>query len=190
MWTFRDETTTNREFTLEGALAFWPMRRYSMVSRISLGLNFHEATPVCSAPFSSLQQHQLFQPVNPSPALPSACGMAMGLYGALRVLVCGWQGLLPERWTVAAVRTSHARMPLLPKPAMLLSDCSVCQPDAVWKAMCCLKVLPCTAPQTATALGIGLQLGVYLRWGAMCLALWPREAGHCAGIATGAGMRA
>ena len=37
-----------------------------------------------------------------------------GLYGALRVLVCGWRGLLPERWTVAAVQTSHAPMPLLP----------------------------------------------------------------------------
>ncbi len=48
--------------------------------------------------------------------------MATALCGALKGPVCGWQGLLPERWTEAAVRTSHAQMPLLPKLAMLLSD--------------------------------------------------------------------
>ena len=48
--------------------------------------------------------------------------MAMGLCGVLKAPVCGCQALLPERWTVAADRTSHAPMPLLPKPAMLLSD--------------------------------------------------------------------
>jgi hypothetical protein len=48
--------------------------------------------------------------------------MVMGLYGALRGRMCGWRGLLPERWTEAAVLTSHALMPLLPKLAMLLSD--------------------------------------------------------------------
>jgi hypothetical protein len=65
--------------------------------------------------------------------------MVMGLYGVLRGRMCGWQALLPERWMVAAVQASHAPMPLLPKPAMLLSDSSVCQPDAVWKDMCCLE---------------------------------------------------
>ena len=45
-----------------------------------------------------------------------------GLSGALKAPVCGWQGLLPERWTEAAVQTSHALMPLLPKLAMLLLD--------------------------------------------------------------------
>ena len=113
----------------------------------------------------------------------------MGLYGALRVLVCGCQGLLPERWTEAAAQTSHAPMSLLPKLAMLLSDSSVCQPDAVWKGTCCLMVLPCAAPQSATALGTGLQLGAYLQLEAMCPALWSRVAGRCAGIATGGGMR-
>ena len=102
--------------------------------------------------------------------------------------MCGWQALLPERWTVAAVRTSHAPMPLLPKPAMLLPDCSVCQPGAVWKAMSLFPVRPCAAPQSATALEIGLRLGVCPRWAVMYPVPWSEEAGRCAGIATGAGM--
>jgi hypothetical protein len=86
-----------------------------------------------------------------------------GLSGALKAPVCGCQGLLPERWTLAAVQTSHAQMPLLSKPAMPLSGSSVCQPDAVRKDTCCLMVRLCAAPKSATALGTGLRLGVYLR---------------------------
>ena len=89
---------------------------------------------------------------------------------------------------VAAVRTSHAPMPLLSKPAMLLSDCSVCQPDAVWKDTCCLRVPPCAAPQSATALVTGLRLGACPRWAVMYPVPWSEEAGHCAGIATGVGI--
>ena len=116
--------------------------------------------------------------------------MAMGLYGAPKARMCGWQGLLPERWTVAAVQTSHAPMPLLPKPSMPLSDCSGCQPGAVWKDTCCLRARLCAAPQSATALGTGLRLGAYLQLEAMYPVPWSEEAGHCAGIATGVGMRA
>ena len=114
--------------------------------------------------------------------------MVMGLYGAPKARMCGWRGLLPERWTVAAVQTSHAPMPLLPKPATLLSGLSECQPDAVWKDTCCLRGLPCAAPQSATALGIGLRLGACPRWAVMYPVPWSREAGRYAGIATGAGM--
>ena len=103
--------------------------------------------------------------------------------------MCGWQALLPERWTVAAVRTSHAPMPVQRKPATLLSDSSVCQPDAVWKDTFCLMVPLCAAPQSGTALGTGLRLGAYLRWAVMYPVPWSREAGRYAGIATGAGMR-
>jgi hypothetical protein len=56
--------------------------------------------------------------------------MVMDLCGALKALMYGWRGLLLERWTAAAVRISHAQMPLLPKLAMLLSGLSVRQPDA------------------------------------------------------------
>ena len=115
--------------------------------------------------------------------------MVMGLCGAPKARMCACRASQRERWTVAAVRTSHAPMPLLSKPAMLLSDCSVWPLDAVWKDMCCLRGLPCTAPQLATALGTGLRLGACPGWAVMYPAPWSEEAGHCAGIATGVGIR-
>ena len=51
-----------------------------------------------------------------------------------------------------------------------------------------LKGPLCGAPQSATALGIGLRLGVYLRWAVMYPVPWSEEAGRCAGIATGGGI--